>query len=133
MEYSGLDIVALRKKYKLSQKELAVRIGASYKTILNYEKTGIVTKTKWPALDAVVKEEEAKINGSPDSENSITLNSINSDFMNPNEVFEMQKEHIATLKKQISMLEEQNNLLKQNLEDCLRSNGNLKNTPVVLS
>ena len=58
MEYTGLDILEIRKKFKWTQKELAQRIGVSYKTILNYEKGGPVSATKWEILDKIIKEAE---------------------------------------------------------------------------
>ena len=64
---TGLDIKNFRKEFDLTQEEFAVDLGVSYRTVQNYERDGVIPKSKMPLIKSVMDKRRSSSAGDDDA------------------------------------------------------------------
>ena len=106
---NALEIINFRKKFNLTQPQLAEMVGLSTNTILNYEKGGVITPAKQIFLENFFKNQN-----NSNEPNEIITNHVHEDQMNDREI-------IRELNMLLFKKEKEIEHLKRELKACHES------------
>lgn len=130
------DIKELRIALKMSQKELADKLGVSVRTIANYESGGVIPESKYKILaslsDPIAKKihtvitGDSSIKGNNNISNTGVIGSVDSESFDENEAFEFLRSQLLQTKEMINELAEQRKDSNAMIKHFLEENKELK-------
>ncbi len=130
------DIKELRIALKMSQKELADKLGVSVRTIANYESGGVIPESKYKILaslsDPIAKKihtvitGDSSIKGNNNISNTGVIGSDDAESFDENKAFEFLRSQLLQTKEKIDELAEQRKDANAMIKYFLEENKELK-------